>query len=87
MEAKSQSQYLATVPGKKDDPSYAAVRGHVPKELYKRFRLYCLEREVDNSQGLEDLLKEFFEYKDSLNGSNSSDPTDLPGNKLSKGKG
>ncbi|WP_200819452.1 hypothetical protein [Tolypothrix sp. NIES-4075] len=52
------------MPAKKDDPDYVAIRGHVPKNLYKRFKVFCLEREVDNSQGLEDLLSEYFEIKD-----------------------
>jgi len=46
------SSYLATMPAKKDDPDYVALRGHIPKELYRRFKLFCLECEVDNSQGL-----------------------------------
>jgi hypothetical protein len=52
------------MPAKKADSGYAALRGHIPKDLYKRFRIHCLERDVDNSQGLEDLLREYFESKD-----------------------
>ncbi|MGB7375007.1 MAG: hypothetical protein WA959_00315 [Rivularia sp. (in: cyanobacteria)] len=51
------------MPAKKDDPNYVAIRGHVPKNIYKKFKVFCLEREVDNSQGLEDLLNEYFEAK------------------------
>lgn len=58
------SEKVTTLPGKKDDPNYAAVRGHVPKELQLRFKMWCLEKGVDNSQGLEDLLQEYFEMKD-----------------------
>ncbi|WP_445176361.1 hypothetical protein [Microcoleus sp.] len=58
------SLVLATVPAKKEDPGYAALRGHIPKSLYKRFKMFCLERGVDNSQGLEDLINEYFELKD-----------------------
>ena len=58
------SIFLATVPGKKDDPKYAAIRGHVPIDLYKKFKFFCVERGVDNSQGLEDLLQEYFEGED-----------------------
>lgn len=53
-----QNCQVATVPGKKDDPNYQVVRGHVPKELAKRFKLYCVENDVDNSQGLENILAE-----------------------------
>jgi len=58
------SLVLATVPAKKEDPGYAALRGHIPKNLLKRFKLFCVERGVDNSQGLEDLIREYFELKD-----------------------
>ena len=65
MEAKSQSLNLVTVPGKKDDPSYSVVRGHVPNDLYKKFKLFCLDRGMDNSEGLEQLLVEYFEREES----------------------
>ncbi len=61
---KLRNLYLVTMPAKKDDPDYVAIRGHIPKELFKKFKLFCLEREVDNSQGLEELLREYFEMKD-----------------------
>jgi hypothetical protein len=61
MEAKSQSIDLVTVPGKKDDPNYSVVRGHVPNELYKKFKIFCVDRGMDNSEGLEQLLAEYFE--------------------------
>ena len=57
--------YLATMPAKKDDPDYVALRGHIPKELFKKFKMLCLEKEVDNSQGLEYVLQEYFSLKDS----------------------
>lgn len=52
------------MPGKKDDPNYQIVRGHVPKELAKRFKLYCVENSVDNSQGLENILTEHLQPKE-----------------------
>ena len=64
---KLRNLYLATMPAKKDDPNYVAIRGHVPKSIYKKFKVFCLEREVDNSQGLEDLLSEYFEIKENQN--------------------
>jgi hypothetical protein len=78
------------MPAKKTDSGYAALRGHIPKDLYKRFRIHCLERDVDNSQGLEDLIHEYFELKDKqeqevptfktpeINTSNSSDSKESP---------
>ncbi|MBD2168486.1 hypothetical protein H6G04_29330 [Calothrix membranacea FACHB-236] len=62
---KLRNLYLATMPAKKDDPDYVALRGHIPKELFRRFKMFCLEYEVDNSQGLENLLREYFDWKDS----------------------
>lgn len=56
--------FLVTMPAKKEDSGYAALRGHIPKDLYRRFKILCLERGVDNSQGLEDLIREYFELKD-----------------------
>ena len=56
--------FLVTMPAKKEDSGYAALRGHIPKDLYRQFKILCLERGVDNSQGLEDLIREYFELKD-----------------------
>jgi hypothetical protein len=63
MDAKFRKLEVANVAGKKDDPNYAVVRGHVPADLYKEFKFFCVERNVDNSEGLEQLLKEYFEMK------------------------
>jgi hypothetical protein len=52
------------MPAKKEDPGYVALRGHIPKDLYRKFKILCIERGVDNSQGLEDLIREYFELKD-----------------------
>lgn len=60
MDTKLQSLNLATVPGKKDDPNYAVVRGHVPIDLYKQFKFFCVENGVDNSEGLEMVLRDYF---------------------------
>lgn len=51
---------------KREDPAYSPLRGHVPKELYKRFKAYCVEEEMDNSEALENVLKFYFEYRDEL---------------------
>lgn len=45
---------------KKTDPRYGLLRGHIPKALLKRFKNYCLENDLDYSQGLEDVLTTFF---------------------------
>jgi hypothetical protein len=66
-----------TMPAKKEDPNYTILRGHVPKDLYRRFKILCLERGVDNSQGLEDVLNEYFELKSDDAGQNL-DPASEP---------
>lgn len=49
---------------KKTDPKYGLLRGHIPKALLKRFKSYCLENDLDYSQGLEDVLTAFFSLLD-----------------------
>jgi hypothetical protein len=47
--------------GKKDDPTYEQIRGHVPKILARQFKQYCLDQEIDYSKGLEKILDSFFQ--------------------------
>jgi hypothetical protein len=47
--------------GKKDDPNYEQLRGHVPKSLARQFKQFCLDHEFDYSEGLEHILTQFFE--------------------------
>lgn len=46
--------------GKKDDRNYVQIRGHVRKDVARRFKQFCLDREVDYSEGLETILTTFF---------------------------
>lgn len=46
--------------GKKDDPNYEQLRGHVPKALAKQFKQFCLDQEIDYSEGMERVLTAFF---------------------------
>ena len=39
--------------GKKEDPRYGQVIGHVPKELIKRFKMEVLNQETNISEALE----------------------------------
>lgn len=64
MEQELRHQHIATVTDKKKDPNYGLVRGFVPQDLLKKFKIYCVENGVDNSQGLENLLCEYFDWKD-----------------------
>ncbi len=47
--------------GKKDDPSYEQLRGHVPKALARQFKQFCLDQELDYSKGLQQILEDFFQ--------------------------
>jgi len=46
--------------GKKDDRNYVQIRGHVRKDVARRFKQFCLDREIDYSEGLETILTTFF---------------------------
>lgn len=64
MEQKLLHQHIATVTYKKKDPNYGMVRGFVPQDLVRRFKIYCIDNGLDYSEGLENLLREYFEWKD-----------------------
>jgi hypothetical protein len=42
---------------KKSDPNYEEVRGHVPKNLARRFKALCTEKGIDYGSGLEAALE------------------------------
>lgn len=46
--------------GKKDDRNYVQIRGHVRKDVARRFKQFCLDQEIDYSEGLETILTTFF---------------------------
>ncbi len=46
---------------KKANPGYVDLRGHVPRELIRRFRIYALDNGLNHSQALETLLRERFD--------------------------
>ena len=49
-----QSQTLSAMPGgKKEDPNYGQIVGHVPKDLIKRFKMEILNQETTISEALE----------------------------------
>ena len=53
--------------GKKDDSNYEQVRGHVPKQLSRQFKQYCLDEDIDYSEGLEQILAFFFSDEEERN--------------------
>jgi hypothetical protein len=46
--------------GKKDDINYVQVRGHVPKAIAQQFKQFCLDKEINYSEGIEQILTIFF---------------------------
>ncbi len=74
---------LAPVVDKKRSPDYDVVRGYVPVGLLKKFKFYCVERGVDNSTGLEEVLTEFFKEKEAQ----QSEPPASGTEKGGKGRG
>ncbi len=38
---------------KKDDPNYKKLCGLIPKELFNDFKKYCIDKNIDLSQGVE----------------------------------
>ncbi|GEM_PF-5660086 len=46
--------------GKKDDQNYVQLRGHVPKQLARQFKEFCLKEEINYSEGIEMILTAFF---------------------------
>jgi len=49
--------------GKKDDPNYSQVSGHVPKELALKFRITCTAKEITISEALEKALEVWLEQE------------------------
>ncbi len=54
---------------KAQDENYEAVRGHVLKPLAKRFQQYCIDSDLDYSEGLEAVLTDFFARLDTSSSS------------------
>lgn len=70
---KLRNLFLADMASKRDDPNYEIIRGHVPVALYKRFKLFCVERKLDNSKGLEELLQKYFDWEDTHENTNQKE--------------
>ena len=58
--------------GKKDDMNYVQVRGHVPKTIAQQFKQFCLDKEVNYSEGLEQILTIFFDTHERQSSNDSS---------------
>ena len=58
--AAFQTLFFGKSVGKKDDMNYVQVRGHVPKAVAQQFKQFCLDKEINYSEGLEQILTIFF---------------------------
>lgn len=47
--------------GKRDNPGYSQVSGHVPKELALKFKIVCTSKETTQSEALEQAIKLWLE--------------------------
>jgi hypothetical protein len=52
------------VTDKKKDANYSLLRGFVPQDLLRKFKIYCIDNGFDYSEGLENVLREYFEWKE-----------------------
>ncbi len=49
-----------SVVDKRKSPDYDVLRGLVPIELIRRFKIFCMDNNLDNSEGLEKILNDYF---------------------------
>jgi len=47
--------------GKRDNPDYAQISGHIPKSLMKQFRIACTVEEITLSEGIEEAIRLWLE--------------------------
>ncbi|MGF1493032.1 MAG: hypothetical protein ACFBSC_11395 [Microcoleaceae cyanobacterium] len=55
---------LALLASRKDDPEYAQLSGHVPKDLARRFRIICADEGLKISEGLEQAIEHWLMSKE-----------------------
>lgn len=54
MEVKQITQM--TVVTKRDDPNYAQVSGHIPKDKALEFKIACTRKQISQSEALEEAI-------------------------------
>jgi hypothetical protein len=45
--------------GRRNNPDYSQITALVPKDLAKKFRLYCTEQEIQLTDAVEEAIKEY----------------------------
>lgn len=48
---------------KKDDPNYKKLCGLIPKQLFNDFKKWCVDNELDLSEGVEQAVTALLETK------------------------
>jgi len=51
--------------GKRDNPNYAQISGHIPKSKKKAFDMGCVEDEITFSEGIEEAVDLWLEWRKS----------------------
>ncbi|MBD2463956.1 hypothetical protein H6G89_23420 [Oscillatoria sp. FACHB-1407] len=57
---------------KHKSPDYSQVTGHIPKDLARKFRVYCADQDITISEALEIAVGEFLEARSSSDSSSNS---------------
>ncbi|MBW4509651.1 MAG: hypothetical protein KME64_24530 [Scytonematopsis contorta HA4267-MV1] len=55
--------YQVTTLGKRNNPEYSQITGLVTKALAQRFRVYCVQNEVQITEALEEAIKEYLDKR------------------------
>lgn len=45
--------------GRRNNPDYSQITALVPKDLAKKFRVYCTEQEIQITDAVEEAIKEY----------------------------
>ncbi|GAX39013.1 hypothetical protein [Nodularia sp. NIES-3585] len=49
--------------GRRNNPDYTQLTALVPKELGKKFRLYCTDQEIQLTDAIEEAVREYLQKR------------------------
>jgi hypothetical protein len=55
-----------TVVTKRDDPNYAQVSGHIPKDKALEFKVACTRKQISQSEALEEAIDKWLADQEEL---------------------
>ncbi|UKP01351.1 ribbon-helix-helix domain-containing protein [Nostoc sp. UHCC 0870] len=61
--------YLDWMVDRRRSEDYRQLSGHIPTAMYKKFKALCAERDVTQSEALEEALRLWFEHGEETNDS------------------